>query len=192
MAKKFELSNVSQDYLSDYYFILDKMMHGMTEAKQTDSISRNFILQMIPHHQAAIEMSRNILKYTTNLSLQDIASLIVEEQTQSIERMKSIEHTCGMLKNSQNDLFLYKHKMNHIMEIMFKNMKTACISNHINCDFMREMIPHHQGAVDMSQTTLQFCICAELSPILRAIIISQKKGIHQMRQLMCCLGCLGQ
>ncbi len=46
----------------------------MSNAKLTNSISHNFIVQMIPHHEAAIEMSENILKYTSNDSLQNIAS----------------------------------------------------------------------------------------------------------------------
>lgn len=41
----------------------------MTGVCLTDSISGNFIMQMIPHHTAAIEMSANILKYTTDPQL---------------------------------------------------------------------------------------------------------------------------
>ena len=44
------------DYLDAYYDILDEMKREMTAAKQTASISRDFIIQMIPHHRAAVEM----------------------------------------------------------------------------------------------------------------------------------------
>lgn len=53
------------------------MIQGMTEAELTGSISDNFIVQMIPHHRAAIEMSGNILKYTTSIPLQEIALGII-------------------------------------------------------------------------------------------------------------------
>ncbi len=62
----------------------------MKNARMTNSISYNFIVQMIPHHQAAIDMSRNILQYTTCVALQDIAMGIVEEQTKSIENMQKL------------------------------------------------------------------------------------------------------
>ena len=55
------LSTVAKNYISDYYCILDNMIEKMTGAKLSDSISGNFIAQMIPHHMAAVEMSENIL-----------------------------------------------------------------------------------------------------------------------------------
>ncbi|MDE5679068.1 MAG: DUF305 domain-containing protein, partial [Lachnospiraceae bacterium] len=84
------LSNVTKNYLSRFHCILDEMIQGMTTAKLTDSISHNFIVQMIPHHRAAIEMSDNILRYTTNIPLQDIAASIVSEQTKSIANMEEV------------------------------------------------------------------------------------------------------
>lgn len=62
MEKSSRLSNVTKNYLSAFNCILDEMIQRMTEAEQSDSISHNFIVQMIPHHRAAIEMSENILK----------------------------------------------------------------------------------------------------------------------------------
>ena len=54
------------DYLDAYYDILDEMEREMTTGKQTASISRNFITQMIPHHRAAVEMCENALRYTVS------------------------------------------------------------------------------------------------------------------------------
>lgn len=178
-----------KEYLNTFYCILDEMIWGMTSAELENSISYNFIVQMIPHHQAAIEMSKNILKYTENTSLRSIASNIIEEQTKSIENMLSIEKKCGMQCNSRQDLCRYQNRMEQIMQIMFSEMKCARATNNINCNFMWEMIPHHEGAVKMSKNTLRFNICPELVPILEAIISSQTKGIEQMKQLQCRIGC---
>lgn len=184
-----KLSDVTKDYLSSFYYILDDMIRGMTTAKLTDSISHNFITQMIPHHKAAIEMSKNILKYTTNIELQKIAENIISEQTKSISDMRRIFHCCSRFDNGCKDLQLYQRKIDNIMYTMFNAMADAKISNNVNCDFMWEMIPHHMGAVEMSENTLQYDICHELKPILDAIIISQKRGIKEMQQLLCCLKC---
>lgn len=56
-----QFSDVTKQYLCCFYEILDNMIEEMTNAKLTNSISHNFIVQMIPHHQAAIKMSQNIL-----------------------------------------------------------------------------------------------------------------------------------
>lgn len=189
MDRQCKLSDVTKDYLSMFYCILEKMIRGMTEAELTESISHNFIVQMIPHHEAAIEMSKNILKYTTNIPLQDIASRIITEQTESIEKMQNIKCFCGKVTNSSRDLCLYNRRMDQIMQNMFSRMKSAPFTNHVNCNFMWEMIPHHEGAVEMSENILQYDICPELKPILQAIIVSQRRGIRQMNQLLRCIGC---
>ena len=53
---------------------------------------------------------------------------------------------------------------------------------------MREMIPHHRGAIQMSENALSFPICPELIPILEAIIRSQTQGVQDMERLLRCLG----
>lgn len=183
------LSIVAKDYLNRFYCILNEMIHNMTEAELTDSISANFIVQMIPHHRAAIEMSENLLKYTTNIPLQNIALQIIESQTKSIENMQKVQCTCSMLTNCQQDLCQYERRINEIMQTMFSRMENAPDTNQLNVNFIKEMIPHHEGAVKMSETALQYDICPELKPILTAIITSQKRGIMQMQQILRCIQC---
>ena len=176
-------------YLDKFYCIFDEMMRGMTGAEFNCSISYNFIVQMIPHHRAAIEMSQNILRYTSNKSIQDIASGIITEQTKSIADMEKILDFCCGYENSEEEVSVYQGKVNAVMNTMFHKMNNACATNQINCNFMREMIPHHEGAVGMAKTALKYDICPQLVPVLNAIITSQERGIVQMQNLMKCLGC---
>ena len=189
MNPKSELSIVTQKYLHAFHCILEGMIEKMTQAPLTYSISHNFIVQMLPHHRAAIEMSQNLLKYTTNIPLQDIASHIITSQTKSMEDMRAVKGRCERQCNSQRDFGLYQHRTNQIMQAMFAQMKNAPAVNNINVGFMREMIPHHLGAIAMSENALNYDICPELKPILQAIITSQKRGVTQMRQLLQCMGC---
>lgn len=179
-----ELSIVTGKYLSCFYQILDRMIFGMTSARLTNSVSHNFIVQMIPHHRAAIEMSRNLLCYTTNIPLQEIALNIIKEQTKSIHNMQQILNCCSRLRNTEQELSYYQKHIHEITRTMFADMKNACTTNDINATFMHEMIPHHKGAIKMSQTTLDLPICSELVPILEAIITSQEKGARQMEELL--------
>lgn len=80
------------------------MIKGMEEAELTDSISHNFMAQMIPHHMAAIEMSENILKYSAYVPVRNIASGIIAEQTKSIADMKAILEHCSMMENGEREL----------------------------------------------------------------------------------------
>lgn len=181
------LSNVTADYLATFGCILESMIQDMTNVRLTNSISYNFIVQMIPHHRAAIEMSRNLLKYTTFLPLQDMASQIIAEQTRSIEHMRTVLCICGQMENCESDLCRYEMRVQKILDVMFSGMEHACASNHLNTNFIREMLPHHRGAVEMSENALQYDICPELKPILEAIITSQKREICQMQKLLRCM-----
>ncbi len=184
MNEIYRLSNVTKEYLNTFHCILDDMIKGMTEAELNNSISHNFIVQMIPHHRAAIEMSHNILRYTTNIPLQSIAEGIIQEQTKSIENMLDILEDCSQKINSERDVYLYQRRVDRIMEVMFSAMENARTNNNVNGDFMREMIPHHRGAIEMSENVLQYEICPQLKPILHAIISSQRKGIREMERLL--------
>lgn len=184
-----EYSDVTKAYLERFYCILDDMISEMTTASLTNSISHNFITQMIPHHRAAIEMSGNLLQYTTFIPLQIIAKNIIAEQTKSIQDMEAIIRICSRCCNTECELTAYNENIRVIMEEMFTEMGEAPSVNNININFMREMIPHHQGAIRMSEQTLQYQICPELNPILESIITSQKRGVKEMKELLRCCKC---
>lgn len=183
MNRNPKLGHVTFQYIACYRQILDTMISGMTEVSLTDSISHNFIVQMIPHHRAAIEMSENLLRYTTWLPLQKIAENIIAEQTKSIADMTDALNCCSLLQNTEPAQCQYLQCFHQITQTMFFRMGNACTDNNINGNFLREMIPHHEGAIRMSENALRFPICPELVPILRAIITSQRAGVQEMKCL---------
>ncbi len=171
------------NYQADFRSILRDMIKGMTEAPLTDSISLNFMIQMIPHHQAAVSMAEEFLRHGSDQALRTIASQIITEQTAGISNMQAVLKLCSSQSNHPRELFLYQNQMNRIMETMFRQMTGAFSAGNVNRDFIYEMIPHHDGAILMSQNALQYRLCPELIPVLNAIIESQQRGVHQMRQL---------
>ncbi len=180
------LSPDTEAYLRAYHCILEQMIAGMTGAKQGDSISCNFITRMLPHHRAAIAMSENLLKYSCFQPLLRIAENIIRTQTQSIADMERVMPACCRQTDCPCALKEYQAKLDRIIQTMFCEMKNACTNDRINEDFMREMIPHHLGAVRMAQTTLRYGICSQLVPILDAIVRDQEEGIREMERLLRC------
>lgn len=178
------LSDAAKEYRNTFRQILDRMIRRMSGTELTDSISRDFIVQMIPHHQAAIEMSYNILKYTTCVSVEEIAKRIIREQTNSVESMERVVPCCSEQVNRETDVRAYQQRVGRILPEMFAGMQNACVSNDITADFLRQMIPHHRGAVEMSENALSYDICPELRPIAEAILTSQKRGICRMQRLL--------
>lgn len=177
------LSLNTQSYLTRYQSILAEMASSMESAELNSSISGSFIRQMLPHHEAAIEMSRNLLRYTTNLGLQRIAGNIITEQTRSMEAMRQIARTCANTRNTPQSASRYAHCVSQIVENMLAAMENAQAVNSIDLDFIAEMLPHHEGAVKMSRLALRFSLCPGLVPILNNIITSQSRGIRELREI---------
>ncbi|MEG0453274.1 MAG: DUF305 domain-containing protein [Coprobacillus sp.] len=173
----------SQKYLQCYNSLLSQMIQSMTSATLLSSLSMTFINQMIPLHYAAIQMSKNLLLYTTNIPLQNIACQIIENQTKSIQDMMNIYNKCSC-ENNQTDINSYLGSYEQISSTMFSSMKNAESNNDINISFIHEMIPHHYGAIKMSKTLLQYPICDELYSILTTIISLQEQDINQMSTLL--------
>lgn len=191
MANTCLLSDESKHYLCCYHQILDEMIQGITTAKLNQGISHNFIVQMLPHHRAAIRMSRNILSASDDRPVRRLAQRILEQRTQDAEHLEGLLTVCGQDATPQMDLRLFQRRMNLIFREMFTQMGAAPESNRLDAVYLRQMIPHHRGAVRMSQNALRYGVSPELEPVLRQIINTQCREARQMRSFLRRMGCQG-
>ncbi len=182
-------SRNTQSYLESFNTILARMAAQMESVVPDQSVSGTFIRQMLPHHRAAIEMSENLLRYTTNTRLQRIADDIITQQTRSIEAMRDIERRCRQTLNTPASARAYANCVGSIIDTMLTAMEDAPAVNSIDCSFIAEMIPHHEGAVRMSRLALRTSLCPGLVPILNSIIRSQSRGVRELRELQRSLAC---
>lgn len=69
------------------------------------------------------------------------------------------------------------------MDKMHKEMMTKSSGN-IDIDFLKGMIPHHQGAIGMSEELIKKTKDPELKALAEKIIKDQKTEIKQMQDLL--------
>ena len=189
MANTYLLSDPSKRYLCCYYQILDEMIQGITTAKLTRSLSHNFIVQMIPHHQAAVRMCRNLLQYSDDGAVRRLAQRITDQQTQGLQAMEGLLPDCGQPANPQMDLRLCHRRTELILRELFSQMGSAPEGNRLDLVFLRQMIPHHLGAARMAQNPLRYQVATGLAPVLRSTIDTHCKEVRQMRALLRRMGC---
>lgn len=173
----------AKKYLFRYDQILEQMAEKMLSQQITNSITINFIECMIPHHQAAIYMSENLLEYTTYQPLQEIAKNIIKMQTEGIEQMKEIRRTTYGFQNMPQDIACYNEKYLEITQNMIERMKNAPRCIYINLNFTNEMIPHHEGAIAMCENLLLYRIDPRLKAVADSIMKEQSKGVEELTQI---------
>lgn len=179
-----KLSDNTKEYIDNFYKILDEMSENMKAVTPSSSISGTFIRQMIPHHEGAIKMSENILNYTTDTSIEELAKTIITEQTKEISQMQYMLEECINKTNSELDVNLYMREFNTIFENMIKRMNNSSSTNNLNVDFLTEMIPHHEGAIAMSKNVLKYDLCPELKKLAENIVVGQSSQLSLMQNLL--------
>ncbi len=171
------------NYLMRFNEILCNMESKMLSQNITNSITVNFITCMIPHHEAAIYMCENLLKYTNYTPLIQIANNIIQMQTKGIEQMKCIlETTVGYINSNQNVNY-YMTEYFRIVKNMISKMKNSPRTNSINFNFTGEMIPHHEGAIEMCNNLLKYRIDPRLNIVAQNIIHEQSEGVKKLENI---------
>lgn len=170
-------------YLRRFDEILCQMASKMLSPRITNNITQDFIRTMIPHHQAAIYMCENLLNYTDYEPLIQIARGIIVMQTRGINQMEEISRTTSCRCNSNCDVKNYIDEYFRITNEMIYKMRNSLRSKNINLNFVDEMIPHHEGAVQMCNNLLKYCIDSRLSNVAKQIIREQSRGIKQLEQI---------
>ena len=66
----------------------DRMHAGMEHAPLSGNPDRDFLNQMVPHHQGAIDMAEALLVYGKDPELRQLAKTIVAEQQNEIQLMR--------------------------------------------------------------------------------------------------------
>jgi len=172
-------------YYDNYKSILQIMKRGMEAAPKTGDPSLDFLYEMIPHHEAAVSMSENILKYGHNEEVKQLAANIIRDQLAGIGKLEALKEK--LIKNPQINKQAeeaYLKTYNNIYQTMITAMQDAKLTGNIDKDFLEEMIPHHEGAIKMSQDIMKYTQNTELKTILQNIITTQQKQLAEMKNLL--------
>ncbi|MEH6943288.1 DUF305 domain-containing protein [Bacillus sp. JJ722] len=180
-----ELSEKEQAYIDNHKSILQVMKEKMDRVPKTGDPSLDFLYEMIPHHEAAVSMAENVLKYGSNKQVKKLAMAIVQEQLEDIAQMEAL--LAKLKKNPQVDKTKeaeYLKGYNAAHKQMMEAMESAESTGNIDKDFLTEMIPHHEGAINMASNILNYTNNEEVKAIAQKIITVQQAQLKEMKQLL--------
>jgi uncharacterized protein (DUF305 family) len=161
----------ASDATKGYETAMAAMMKGMMQPV-TGKADLDFASGMIPHHQGAVDMAEVVLQFGKDAEIKKLAEDVVKAQVGEIAFMKK-----WLAKTDQNTLPVLPDSMKAneaAMAVMMKNMMVAATGNP-DLDFVKGMIPHHQGAIDMAKVALQYAKDPALLKLATDIVSAQDR-----------------
>ncbi len=148
---------------------------GATEAPH----ALQFIDTMIAHHQGAVDVSLLANTRTQRDEMKKLADGIIAEQRREIAEMQAWRKKWfGEAKPALNmDFPGMKTGMAGMDTIKLASLK----SNEFDVEFIRQMILHHEGAIEMARALKTDDNYAELSRLAESIIKTQTAEVEQMK-----------
>ena len=189
MANTYLLSDGAKRYLCCYYQILDGMIQGVSAARLTQSISHNYIVQLLPQHRSAVRLCRNLLEASNDGAVRRLAQRIAARETEAAGQLEAELADAGQLTSPQMDLRLFQRRAELIFREMYAQMGAVPEGNQVDVLFLRQMILHRQGGVRAARTALKYEVSTGLAPLLRSAIDAQSREVGQMRALLSQRGC---
>lgn len=144
----------------------------------------SFAQGMIPHHSQAIEMADLVIEKGQRSDVKEVAERIRAAQAPEIATMRGWlrdwdapqeGESEGMESSGNRGLMMSGAEMQEMIEMAGAELDTM---------FLRNMIRHHQGAIEMAQAEVDGGEFGPAKELARGIIDTQKAEITEMQALL--------
>jgi uncharacterized protein (DUF305 family) len=138
-----------------------------------------FIDTMIVHHQGAIDMAQLVATRAQHEEIRQLAKSIISDQQREIAEMKALRS--NWFGASPQAINMELPGMHEGMSGMDLARLDSLKGNDFDLEFIRQMVPHHEGAVTMAKELLAIEAHAELKTLTESIVRTQTTEVEQMK-----------
>lgn len=150
--------------------------------KMTGQVDTDFMLMMIPHHDAGIAMSSAEADLGDHKSLKDMAVVDVHDQTKDNREMRSyLQHPAGA-RTSSTSASDVDAALIAAMKKMSQSTQGMKLTGNQDHDFIMMMIPHHEAAIAMSEIELKYGTDARVKKVAQGVFDGQTKDVRDMKK----------
>ncbi len=139
-----------------------------------------FIDTMTVHHQGAVEMAMLAETRAQRSEVREFAANIISDQEREMARMSEWRDRWFAEKAKAVNMDL--PGMSHGMGGMDIKKLESLKGNEFDIELLKQMIPHHEGAIEMAKALQKQDANAELKQLAADIIAAQEAEIKQMRE----------
>jgi uncharacterized protein (DUF305 family) len=162
---------------SDPYPASEMKMHeAMTSAVGAD-VSDTWVRKMIEHHKGAIGMAKLELARGYDSRVLPIARRLIAKQQQEVGELQALVQKDAAPDPVSAGPYRAAEKQMHEAMMAAKGADASHT-------FVRKMIPHHQGAIAMSQIVLAQGKDERVAAIARRIIADQEAEMAELQAIL--------
>ena len=169
--------NVAVGDESDPYPASEMKMHQAMTAAVGADVSDTWVRKMIEHHKGAIAMSNIELARGYDSRVLPIARRVIAKQQQEIAELQGLVRQDAAPDPASAQPYRAAEKEMHEAMMAAKGADASHT-------FVRKMIPHHQGAIAMSQIVLAQGKDQRVAAIARRIIADQEAELAELRAIL--------
>lgn len=170
--------SINLEFMNKMKAAQKKMMEDMNAVTMTMDPDVDFANMMIPHHQGSIDMANILLEFGKHPEAIALAEGIIQADGGSQERLRQFLEEHGDPKPQSGTDFM--EEMHMMMEKMDETMNAMHYTHDPDYDFAGMMIPHHQGAIDMSKVELKYGTAEMALEEAQRIIDHQEEEIIEL------------
>jgi uncharacterized protein (DUF305 family) len=150
---------------------------GPSSAANGNATDRAFVAAMIPHHESAVQMAAIASGRGESQFVKELASDITDTQTKEITLMRTQDAELAKAGVKVGKLSVPEHMMG-----MDGDPAMLQKANPFDAAFIKMMIPHHEGAIEMAREELDKGEDPELRELARNIVDAQQREVDLMVQ----------
>ena len=140
-----------------------------------NGIDRAFVAEMIPHHESALEMAKIAQQRGDSEFVKRLADDIVRTQSEEIATLRREDDQLAEAGVKKGKLGVPAHMMG-----MGEDVEQLKAATPFDEPFIKMMVPHHRGAIEMAKVELAKGKDPELKALAQEIIDAQKREIDEM------------
>lgn len=139
-----------------------------------------FLADMIHHHKDGVAMAKLALENSKDQHLKEMNQKMISDQETEINQMAEWLNRWHQKKPEDHAMHAESKAMAEEHMQKLKNAKGADFDK----TFLKTMIQHHQGAVEMAKAVVEKTNKAELKELAQKIITSQSQEIEHMEAML--------
>jgi uncharacterized protein (DUF305 family) len=151
---------------------------------QGDAFDEAYIAGMLAHHEGAVNMAEQAVAVTAHDEIRTLASNIMQTQSTEMMEMRTWQKDWGYkvtTSGGHNSHSGGGMDMSGDM-VEMQNTLQGLTGVAYDKEFLKQMILHHEQAVEMSQSAATNAKHQEVKDLASAVITAQTTEIEQMRQ----------